>query len=108
MNLCNIVDVGLFHPSSPIQRPHKLKNLAYNIIIIQNEQECRSCVLKYLQENNLLLELQSAFRSILFKMDNDEVKGLVFVDFCKAFDVMDHNLLLRNHYQCTVLAVGMQ
>ena len=78
--------------------------------------------LKYLQENNLLYKLQSAFRSghytetaliritdeILFKMDNDEVTGLVFVDFRKAFDVINHNLLLKTLYiyiyQCTVPA----
>ena len=65
--------------------------------------------LGYLQENDLLYGLQSAFRSrhstetalirikdkILFKMDKDEVTGLVFVDFCKAFDVINHNLLLQ-------------
>ena len=28
-------------------------------------------------------------------MDNDELKGLVFVDFHKAFDVIDHNLSLK-------------
>ena len=58
---------------------------------------------------NSLYELQSAFRSghstetaliritdeILFKMDNDEVTALVFVDFRKAFDVINHNLLLK-------------
>ena len=58
----------------------------------------------------MLYELQSAFRSghsteralitttdeILFKMDIDEVTGLVFVDFRKAFDVIiNHNLLLK-------------
>ena len=32
---------------------------------------------------------------ILFKMDNDELKGLVFVDFHKDFDVIDHNLSLK-------------
>ena len=65
--------------------------------------------LRYLQENNLLYGLQSAFRSrhstetalirikdeILFKMDKDEVTGLVFVDFRKAFDVINLNLLLK-------------
>ena len=58
---------------------------------------------------NSLYELQSAFRSghstetaliritdgILFIMGNDEVTGLVFVDFRKAFDVINHNLLLK-------------
>ena len=57
----------------------------------------------------MLDELQSAFRfghstetalirntdEILFQMDNDEVTGLVFVDFRKAFDVINHNLLLK-------------
>ena len=28
-------------------------------------------------------------------MDNDELTGLVFVDFQKAFDVLDHNVLLK-------------
>ena len=32
---------------------------------------------------------------ILFKMDDDEVTGLVYVDFGKAFEVIDHNLLLK-------------
>ena len=27
-------------------------------------------------------------------MDNDELTGLVFVDFHKAFNILDHNLLL--------------
>ena len=40
---------------------------------------------------------------IFFKMDNDELTGLVFVDFHKAFDILDHNLLLKN-YQCMVPA----
>ena len=28
-------------------------------------------------------------------MDNDELTGLVFIDFRKAFDVIDHELLLK-------------
>ena len=58
------------------------------------EKHVANSLLKYLQENNLLYELQSAFRSghstetalirvtdeILFKMDNDELTGLVFVN----------------------------
>ena len=63
----------------------------------------------FLRDNNLLYELQSAFRSghstetalirltdqILKNMDNDEVTGLDFIDFRKAFDVIDHELLLK-------------
>ena len=63
----------------------------------------------FLRDNNLLYELQSAFKSrhstetalirltdqILKNMDNDEVNGLVFIDFRKAFDVIDHELLLK-------------
>ena len=32
---------------------------------------------------------------ILFKMDSDELTHVVFVDFHKAFDIIDHNLLLK-------------
>ena len=33
---------------------------------------------------------------ILTNIDNDELTGLVFIDFRKAFDVIDHELLLKN------------
>ena len=61
-----------------------------------------------MRDNNLLYELQSAFRSgystetalirltdQILTMDNDELTGLVFIDFRKAFDVIDHELLLK-------------
>ena len=32
---------------------------------------------------------------ILFNMDNDEITALVFLDFWKAFDVINHDLLLK-------------
>ena len=28
-------------------------------------------------------------------MDNDELKGLVLVDFHKVFDIIDHNLSMK-------------
>ena len=69
-----------------------------------------SSISVFLRDNNLLYELQSAFRSghstetalirltdqILKNMDNDEVTGLVFIDLRKAFDVIDHELLLKS------------
>ena len=59
-------------------------------------------------KTGLLYELQSAFRTgystesalisltdqILFNLDEDKLSGMVFVDFRKAFDVVDHQLLL--------------
>lgn len=31
---------------------------------------------------------------ILFDLDRDKVTGLVFVDYKKAFDLIDHHMLL--------------
>lgn len=31
---------------------------------------------------------------ILFNLDEDKLSGMVFIDFRKAFDVVDHKLLL--------------
>jgi len=64
---------------------------------------------KHLHSYDLLYNLQSAFRpnhstetalikltdELLFNMDNDMVTGLAFVDFRKAFDVINHELLLK-------------
>ena len=77
---------------------------------------------KFLRDNNLIYNLQSAFRTwhstetplirltdeILLNMDKDEVTGLVFVDFRKAFDTIDHKLLLRklSIYGASVSAVS--
>ncbi|KAL9967540.1 hypothetical protein ACROYT_G025788 [Oculina patagonica] len=63
----------------------------------------------YLNDNNLLYSRQSGFRKhhsteialikivdeLLFNLDNDKVSGMVLVDYTKAFDMVDHELLLR-------------
>ena len=73
------------------------------------EKHVASSLSKFLRDNNLLYELKSAFRpghstetalirltdQILMNMDNDNVTGLVLIDFRKAFDVIDHELLLK-------------
>ena len=72
------------------------------------EKHVAASFVDYLVKNGLLYELQSAFRAghstesalisltdqILFNLDEDKLSGMVFVDFRKAFDVDDHQLLL--------------
>ena len=61
-----------------------------------------------MRDNNLLYELQSAFRSgnstetalirltdQILTTDNDQLTGLVFIGFRKAFDLIDHELRLK-------------
>ena len=61
-----------------------------------------------MRNNNLLYTLQSGFRrtystetalirltdQLLSDMDKDQVSGLVFVDYKKAFGLIDHEILL--------------
>ena len=75
---------------------------------IQEKHVARSFI-NFLRDNKLLYKYQSAFRGnhstetalirltdqILFNMDNDEITALVFLDFRKAFDVINHDLLLK-------------
>ena len=65
-------------------------------------------IYNYLTKNNLLDSRQSGFRSLLstvtalldltnqwcFNIDRGLVSGILFVDFKKAFDTVDHQLLL--------------
>ena len=72
------------------------------------EKHVAISLMDYLVKTGLLYELQSAFRTghstestlisltdkIIFNLDEDKLSGMVFVDFRKAFDVVDHKLLL--------------
>ena len=63
----------------------------------------------FLCDNNLIFSRQSGFRKnhitetaliniiddLLFNLDNDRVSGMVLIDYCKAFDMVDHELLLK-------------
>ena len=73
------------------------------------ERHVSDCLLHYLNENNLLHKTQSGFRSQhscetalthmidswLEALDHGQMVGLVLVDFNKAFDLVDHKILLR-------------
>ena len=70
------------------------------------EKHVAGFFMDHLARNYLLYDLQSAFREghstesalltdqILFYLDQDKVTGMVSVDFKKAFDLVDHQLLL--------------
>ena len=63
----------------------------------------------FLTEQNLIYSRQSGFRKhhstetalikivdeLLFNLDRNKVSGLVLVDYAKAFDMVDHELLLK-------------
>ena len=64
---------------------------------------------KYLNENDLLVNCQSGFRSLhstltslleasnswSVNIDNGLINGVIFIDLKKAFDTIDHKILLR-------------
>ena len=73
------------------------------------ERHVSDCLLYYLNENKLLHKTQSGFRSQhscetalthmidswLEALDHGQMVGLVLVDFKKAFDLVDHKILLQ-------------
>ena len=72
------------------------------------EKHVHDCLSNFLHENNLLHKTQSGFRSQhscetalihmtdswLNAMDNGNMVGVVLIDFKKAFDLVDHQILL--------------
>ena len=73
------------------------------------ERHIASSLRAHLKENALLYGLQSGFRKsfstetalirlldqLLFNLDENCVSGLVLVDYKKAFDLIDHNILIK-------------
>ena len=72
------------------------------------ERHMHNFLYAFLMDNNLLYSRQSGFRrmystensliklvdELLFGLDNNRVCGMVLVDYRKAFDMVDHELLL--------------
>ena len=73
------------------------------------ERHVTKSLTNYLNENNLIFTYQSAFRenhstetaliqltdNLLFNMDNEKVTGMISIDFKKAFDLVNHEILLQ-------------
>ena len=73
------------------------------------ERAVHSMVYSYLQENRLLSKYQSGYcplhststcltdvtNKILYNMDKGQLTGMVFLDLSKAFDTIDHDLMLN-------------
>ena len=73
------------------------------------ERHVHNALYGFLSENDLIYTRQSAFRpkhsaetalikvidDLLFNLDNDYVSGIVLFDYRKAFDMIDHTLLLK-------------
>ncbi|PFX16008.1 RNA-directed DNA polymerase from mobile element jockey [Stylophora pistillata] len=73
------------------------------------ERHMYNSLYAFLTEQNLIYSRQSGFRKhhstetalikivdeLLFNLDRNKVSGLVLVDYAKAFDMVDHELLLK-------------
>ena len=73
------------------------------------ERHVTKSLTNYLNENNLIFKYQSVFREnhstettlinltdeLLFNMDNDKVTGMISIDFKKAFELVNHEILLQ-------------
>ena len=70
------------------------------------ERHLHNSLSEFLRSNNLLYYRQSGFRKnfstetalismvdrMLWNLDNNSVTGLIFADFKKAFDLVDHEI----------------
>ena len=68
------------------------------------ERHMRNTLYTFLWDCNLIFPRPSGFRKNhsnetalikIFDLDKDRVSGVLLIDYCKAFDMVDHELLLK-------------
>ena len=73
------------------------------------ERHVHDSLYSYFCVNNLIYSKQSDFRKrhsretaligiideLLFNLDSHRVSGMILIDYCKAFDMVDHSILLQ-------------
>ena len=104
-----IADVIPIHKSGPCDDPNNYRTVSILPVLSKIiERHVAKSLLAFLQDSNLLYRAQSGFRpnhstetaltkitdNLLFNIDKDNTSGLVFLDFKKAFDLVNHKVLL--------------
>ena len=105
-----IARVAPIHKNGPKDECHNYRPISVLSTLSKVlEKHVSISLYSYLQDNNLIYINQSAFRAhhstetalirltdrLLFNMDQDKLTGMIFIDFRKAFDVIDHATLLQ-------------
>ena len=106
------------HKKGPKTKPENFRPVSLTSHIIKIfERVLRSIIVKYLEENALLNPNQHGFRqnhscvtqllsyiNIIFdNLTNDSETDSIYIDFSKAFDKIDHNILINRlkYYKIT-------
>ena len=116
-NAFKIVIVIPLYKSGDSTNPSKYRLISIVSVLAKPLQKhINKHLLLHLDKYNLLHPSQSGFRKKrscqttltslvdqwLTNINKDEFNGVVFVDFKEAFDVIDHNLLLRKRALCGI------
>ena len=109
-NAFKIAKVIHLYKSEDSSNPSNYRPISIVSVLAKTlEKYINKHLLLHLEKYNLLHPSQSGFRKKhscqtaltslveqwLSNINNDEFNGVIFVDFKKVFDVIDHNLLLR-------------
>ena len=82
------------HKRGPWEDPNNSRPVSILPVLSKiTERHVAKYLLAFLQENNLIYLAQSGFRPN-HSTDKENTSGLVFLDFKKAFDLVNHKVLL--------------